>query len=135
VDDARRNSRLKPINYFEVYDFSTGAYLGNLVDVSEGGLRVLTDDPMNPGDTHELRLRLPKEILGSNEIIVKTECRWCNECSSPLLAGTFGIGLQIRDLDPETARRIEAFIKSSYFHDWRQLPDYKTADAATTFVN
>ncbi len=128
----RNKNRLRPINYFEVYDPRTRTYVGNLVDMSTAGLRVLSARPMDPGETRELQIRLPREIMGVYEITVTAECRWCKECTSPLLAGTFGVGLQVRNLSAATRDQIEAFIKSSYFHDWRELPQYAAIYAETS---
>lgn len=135
MNNGRKKDRLKPINYFEVYDEQTRTYVGNLVDMSTSGLRLLSENPISPGDIFDLKIRLPRKIRGSLAITVFAECRWCNECASHLLRGTFGVGLQIHNLQPETRDQIKAFIKSSYFHDWRQLPDYAAADVATTYSN
>jgi len=125
MNNARTKLRQRPVNYFEVYDYQTRTFRGSLVDLTTEGLRLLSERPMLPGEIHRLQLHLPQAVNGRLEITFEAECRWCNECTSHLLAGTFGIGLQLRNLRPDTRNQIERFIASPHFLDWRQLPDYE----------
>jgi len=125
MSNTRTRLRQRPINYFEVYDDRTRTFRGSLFDLAVEGLRLLSEQPMQPGEIHRLQIHLPEAINGRLEIVFEAECRWCKECSSRLLAGTYGIGLQIRRLNLDTQDQIRQFINSPYFLDWRQLPDYE----------
>jgi len=60
-----------------VFDTSSNTVVGNLVNIHEEGLMLITTGPVLSADhVYQLSLRLPSEILGSSELTVGVDCLW-----------------------------------------------------------
>ncbi|HOP06133.1 MAG TPA: PilZ domain-containing protein [candidate division Zixibacteria bacterium] len=122
--NKRRHPRKKPINYIEIYDSETDEFLGSLADLNIGGLRLLAQHELARNRTYSMRMRLPRSVDETEEIFFSAACRWQLACTSALLRGSYHIGLEIVDIAPFDADMISSLLASSWFRDWRQLPDY-----------
>jgi c-di-GMP-binding flagellar brake protein YcgR len=79
-------------------------------DVSRGGLRVLTDDPLAVGTTLEIELFLPDDT----SVTVEVRVVWLQELSTD--AARFEAGLEFLQMEPEVATRLDRCL------DQHQLP-------------
>ena len=70
-----------------------------------GGVRVYSDDPMEPGHRLEVELRLPDESI----LTFLTEVVWLQELPADAPA-SFDVGLQFLDLTPEDLEALEAVL-------------------------
>lgn|GEM_PF-577172 len=123
--ESRSSDRLRPVNYLEVYSCHTQKLIGSLVDITSRGLRLLCNESPEVGKTYAMQLRLPQPIKAAEEIHFEALCRWNMPSQSSLLAGTFSAGFEIVEIDPVSCDVLDAMLKSSWFRDWRQLPDYQ----------
>ena len=129
----RARSRKQPATYLEIYDRQTDNFVGTVVDFTVSGLRLYTENPLEPGHTYQWRLILHEPIQDHAQIVFDATCRWCKECSGKLLAGSFAAGLELTAIDQENRSLVEAMLDSAWFRDWRQLPDYEAIRRETGF--
>jgi hypothetical protein len=133
MSDSRRQPRKRPINYLEIYNCDTGKFLGNVVDITEDGLRVYSERVVIPGRTYSVRLTSAQFTDAREEIRFDAVCRWCKECTGHLLQGSFAAGFEITRLSVEDSELLHKLLGSSWFRDWRQLPDYEAIRRETGF--
>jgi hypothetical protein len=133
MSEARRLERKQPINYLEVYHLDTGQFIGSVVDITTKGLRLYGEEPMELGRKQRMRLVSSRVPDVKVEITFEAVCVWCRECTGHLLAGSFGTGFEFTRISSENIEAIQEMLRSSWFRDWRQLPDYETIRRETGF--
>jgi len=125
MSDSRILKRKRPINYLEVYDRNTGKFIGSVVDMTVKGCRLTAEEPIDPEVCYNLKLNLPQPIQKYTAINFDAVCRWCKEYTQTLLYGTYGIGFEFNNVSATDLDLIEQMLHSSWFHDWRQVPNYE----------
>jgi hypothetical protein len=126
MSESRRLSRKQPINYLEVYHLDTGDFVGSVVDITTKGIRLYGEKPLELGRKQRLRLISSRIPDAKVEITFEGVCVWCKECTGNLLAGSYGTGFEFSRISEDSLCAIEDVLQSSWFRDWRQLPDYET---------
>lgn len=77
MKDRRASERHNLIMYLRVHDRITDELVGHVVDVSAGGMMLVSDVPFEPLKTHHLRVMLPYTEQTDRTLDVDAECRWC----------------------------------------------------------
>lgn len=62
--------------YLRVFGVEEGALVGDVVDISEGGFKVIGSPPMMPGRHLQLRLEYRLESGRQSEIGIEARCVW-----------------------------------------------------------
>jgi len=75
---------------------------GQPIDLGLGGVRVYSDDPMQPGRRLEVELRLPDE----STLTLLTEVAWVQALPEGE-AASYDVGLQFLDLTPEDVETLK----------------------------
>ncbi|MCB2216219.1 PilZ domain-containing protein [Desulfofustis glycolicus] len=81
--DKRKVQRWHLVFYLRVFDGQSQTIVGHLVDISSRGLMLVCDKPVERGRALTLRMKLPKELAGRQEILFDAVCRWCRQDSNP----------------------------------------------------
>ena len=63
--------------YLRVHDQDTDELVGHVVDVSSGGLMLVSDAPFEPMSHHKLSVVLPYTEQSDRTLDIDVECRWC----------------------------------------------------------
>lgn len=110
ANEQRQVARRHLVFYLRVFDGMGSRVLGHLMDISSHGLMLLSDEPVAVNEEYRLRMRLPKEVAGSDEVLFGAVSRWCRQDENPDFYIT---GFQIQDMDDATrelmSRLIEEF--------------------------
>ena len=69
--------------YFGIYERTGDAFIGFLIDISSEGMMVLSKKAFQDGATLKLRIELPEEIRGSNQLMVEVKSVWCERDTNP----------------------------------------------------
>jgi hypothetical protein len=87
-----------------VFDTSTNLPMGQVVNMSQRGMQLMTEQPVETNKLYYCRMPLPETILGSDEIFFDADCRWCcmNEST-----GWYDSGYRLRRKSPRDAEIIE----------------------------
>jgi len=104
--DKRKLKRRHLIYYLRVFRQPGGEQLGHLVDITEEGIMLISEQEFPAGLDYDLRMSLPAEISGKVEIDFKVHTLWCKRDVNPdFFAGGFKI-LEISDSDREIIERL-----------------------------
>ncbi len=106
--EKRQIVRRHLVFYLRVFDGMSNRVVGHLMDISQNGLMILSDEPVAVNEDYRLRMHLPWEMAGSEEIIFGATSRWCRADENPEF---FLSGFQIQDIDQDAERLIRHLIE------------------------
>ena len=81
--DYSQNGKRCSGKYFGVYDRVSGDFIGYLIDLSSEGMKILSKRTVPAGEILKLRIELPEEIKGSDELLVEARNVWCDKDNRP----------------------------------------------------
>lgn len=110
----RQSKRRNLIYYLRVIDRDSKKLLGRLVDITDEGMRLVTDEPVTPHSRLKLQVLLPKLIKGMAEIDVDGECMWCREDVNP---DFYASGFLFDVLPEEELEVLDSLISGCAFQD------------------
>jgi hypothetical protein len=114
MQEKRKRAR-KHINCaFKVSDVYRKQALGCMVDLSEDGFMLLTDQVREAGTVLQLRVDFPGEVNGVTGIELGAESLWVGAANKP---NHFWAGFRIIDLSDNAAATIAAVINRSQSQD------------------
>lgn len=61
---------------FDVIDFNINQSIGQLIDINSDGMRLQSEEALEKGVIFKLRINLPEEIKGSDQLIVDARSLW-----------------------------------------------------------
>lgn len=77
MKERRSSERHNLIMYLRVHDQQTDELVGHVVDISTGGMMLVSEDSFEPETTHQLRVMLPYTEQRERCVDIDVECRWC----------------------------------------------------------
>ncbi|MFC1516240.1 PilZ domain-containing protein [Thermodesulfobacteriota bacterium] len=98
--------------YLEVSDLETDQLFGHLVDVTDSGGQVTSEQPIKTDATFQLRLTLPAEIMGTKEIDFSATTRWSEKDSE---LDFYNTGFQFAELSSQNMEIIKILIEKYCF--------------------
>jgi len=104
--EKRSKRRWHLILYLRVYQRTDDALLGHVVDISETGVRLIRDEPLEPGTTLEMRMSWRDEDEGVHDLRFDAECMWSGPDVNP---DFHDVGFRFTQVDPlavESIRRL-----------------------------
>lgn len=99
--DLRRFDRRHLVFYLRVFDGMSSKIFGHLVDISEKGVLLMTNEPVERNEDHRLRIRLPPIIRDRDEVVLNATSRWCKK---EVEADLYLSGFQVSDADARTRK-------------------------------
>jgi hypothetical protein len=102
--EKRTVDRDRLVFYLRVFDRDSRQMLGHLTDISSAGLMLVCERKIDPGSIYRVRIILPKEVLGRNEMCLKITCRWSRPDA---IAGFHVAGFQFDEIDLSQKRLID----------------------------
>jgi hypothetical protein len=105
-DSVRRNAGDPLI----VYDMTTNIPIGQIINLSRRGMRLMSETPMEVNRIYYCRMPLPETLLKRDEIFFDAECRWCLKNED---TGWYDSGYVLRKASPEDTDIIKLLI-----HRW-----------------
>ncbi|MFP4208076.1 MAG: PilZ domain-containing protein [Wenzhouxiangella sp.] len=81
--DERRHPRHRPVIYLKVFDATDGRLVGHLVDISEQGMMLVTEEPIEKGRQLTLAFTPPEEVGAVEPVQFEVEVRWCRPEANP----------------------------------------------------
>jgi hypothetical protein len=102
--DKRNLKRRHLIYYLRVFDRNKGVFIGHLIDVTMGGIMLISEEPIKVGELYQLRMTLPSEMLGQKYLDIEGKSVWCAQDINPdfyntgfEVISTTGLQMQIVD--------------------------------------
>jgi hypothetical protein len=104
MSERRDSERKSACGYFIVFNTENDQPLGRVVNLSEQGMMLVSDEPADAQSTFRCRMSLPEKLLDRRTITFEAKCRWCREHE---LTGSYQSGYvftRIEDKDLEVLR-------------------------------
>ncbi|MGE0082909.1 MAG: PilZ domain-containing protein [Desulfococcaceae bacterium] len=114
MPNQRKAKRRHIIYYLRVLDRNTGQLIGQLVDITTEGIKLISENPVDPETFLQLRMLLPDEINRKSEISFDVESMWCKRDINP---NFFSIGFEFVDISQEDINIIKNLIYDFSFRD------------------
>lgn len=96
--NRRINTRYEPKSVFPVFAKQNSIQVGEIVDISQGGIMMTTEISHKKGSIVAYRAKLPKRIFKKDYLIFKAECRWSRKDGH---SGKYNIGLKFINLSQQ----------------------------------
>jgi hypothetical protein len=112
TQNRRRHERKSLIYYLPATDLETGAMLGRLVDITVGGMLLVSSEKIAPGKIYCLKMELPREVSGKKALEIRARSLWGSRDVNPAY---FVTGFQFQDMTKEKEMTVELLIASYGF--------------------
>jgi hypothetical protein len=83
MDERRRQIRYPTVFQSELTDIASGEVIGNLADISSGGMMIRSGRALKPGQDLKLQVELPARQADGAEARVEVLVRWCEPDLEP----------------------------------------------------
>jgi hypothetical protein len=114
MSDRRTLHRRHLIYYLKVFERGKNTLLGHLVDITEEGLMIVSEKSVDENKLFKLRMVLPQEIEGKEEIEFDSRSMWCHKDVNPSL---YGVGFKFEYVDALSRQIIFELIHEFGFSD------------------
>ncbi|MDH5506269.1 MAG: PilZ domain-containing protein [Anaerolineae bacterium] len=104
-----RHAKRFSIVSLDVFDKNSGKRIGTIVNLSQGGILVLSDDPIELRTTRQLHIPFKKESGETINFDVDARCVWCAKGISQT---GYSIGFQFADNTGGQVETIAQMIQS-----------------------
>ena len=112
MEKKRKSKRMSLKVYLKVFDRKTDQLFGYLVDITNEGIMVTSEQPIKTEATFQLRLILPTEIEGSKQFSFSAISMWGKKDSD---SGFYNNGFQFSNLSTKDVQIIEQLIQKFCF--------------------
>ncbi len=112
--ERRKTKRRYLLYYGRVYDETAQKQLGYLVDITENGFMLLSEEPMPIGETMHLKLELTMDINKGPWMNFTAKSLWCEADISP---DRYNCGFEIVEIKPKDIKIIRDIIETYSFRD------------------
>ena len=92
--------------YLRLMNENTGELVGHLADISTGGFRLESKDPILDDLEFLLRMDITSDIADKDYLVFAARSRWCQ--IDPVDPTIYNVGFQLIDIAPED---VEIFIR------------------------
>ena len=111
--EKRHKRRWELVFYLRIFDQSNGEQLGHVIDISEEGMMVLSEVPIEVNKDFDLSLELPASGSANNlKISFKARSLWQSEDTNPDLVDT---GFQLINPEIDSINAIKNLINELQF--------------------
>ncbi|HCK81156.1 MAG TPA: hypothetical protein DIC59_06785 [Candidatus Competibacteraceae bacterium] len=108
AEERRAYERYSVEFYLCVYNRDTDTLVGHIVDISLGGIQLLSETPIANGEQFRFRMDVSLESGRKETIDVEAQSVWHDEDVNP---GLFNTGFEFLTLSPVALKTIKAIIK------------------------
>jgi len=112
--ERRKLKRRHLLYYLRVYNAQTGRLLGHLVDISPGGVMVMSQCRRRIGRTVTLRMVLPNQPRRMKVVEFEATTKWCRRDVNPDFWDT---GFETTKLTRKQAAALETLVEDYGFRD------------------
>jgi len=112
MDEKRRQPRRHPIYYLQVSDQDSDQPIGRVVDLTQEGMRLVSERPIALHQDYRLKMTVPIDDLTAEQFTFSAESLWNGLDVNPDLHNT---GFRIKELPPKGARVIKKVVEELCF--------------------
>lgn len=112
MEDRRKSKRNHVVYYLRVFDRNTNRQIGNLIDISKTGIRLIRKEPLKIDNTFEMRMELPRQIEGHDHVEFEGKSVWCGK---DVNTDFYDTGIELQGMTYEKTRMIERSVEDFLF--------------------
>lgn len=112
--EKRKAKRRHIIYYLRVFDRKTDRLVGQLVDITTSGMKLVSENSIEPDTHYQLRMVLPEEIEKKKEITFEVRSLWCKPDVNP---NFYSSGFEFEDISTEDIQIVKNLIYDFSFRD------------------
>ena len=100
MPEKRKHRRATLLYYLKIYDLETEKFVGHLADISLGGLKLVSESEIIPGNDFHLRICLPEDQYCQKSFTVKARSCWSKTDINPdyYASGFYYITLSLENI-------------------------------------
>src|SRR5271157_5954433 len=114
MQERRKTKRRHLLYYGRVYDENVKKLLGYLVDITDSGFMLLSEEPYPVGVTRRLKLEVTDDVGKGPYINFTVKSIWCEPDIDPT---HFDTGFEIAEIDPSDTELILSIVEKYGFRD------------------
>ena len=107
--EQRKHPRKKMYREMIMFDRATGGNVGRLLNVSVGGFKLFTRQPIDHGQKFQLSMVLPEQIHGVNTLSFEARNVWCQAQQAN---GEYHAGFQFVDANDMVRQIVESLMEN-----------------------
>ena len=107
-EENRKLTRWRLIYHLRVFDSDTNALLGHIADVSDSGVMIVNEQPIEMGKDFNLWLEIPREDGGREKMAVQARSIWTAPDANPKFQKT---GFYLKDTSEEMIAVIRLMVE------------------------
>lgn len=108
MQERRRQGRRQAEESLFACDSQTGAFIGQVADMTEQGAMLLSEKPTPPNTIVRCRITLPERTHGTDDISFEAESKWCTLDEK---SGMYRTGYEFRRMTPEKQAVMRALMR------------------------
>ena len=108
MEETRKDLRRIPNDYFLVFDRHHDNFIGRVLNMSLGGMMLVSEDPMETSKLFHCRMDLPEKVEGHDYITFNAESKWCRMNEHTKMYET---GYELKELSAVTRKIIGILLK------------------------
>ncbi len=112
--ESRIMKRRQLFYYLKLYDVDTGEQVGNVVDITTRGCKVISKGPLPEGKVMTLRFDLPEGLYSLKTLVMKGKTLWSRPDINPDFYVT---GFEVPRLGVEERKVVRELIEQTAFND------------------
>ena len=97
--NKRRESRKSFSYYMQLQNAVTKEIVGHLSDMSTGGFKLDSENPIPPNTDFEFHLPLSSDVASKDFMIFRARSKWCK--ADPIDPFVYNVGFRLTAMDPE----------------------------------
>lgn len=114
MKEKRNLKRRHLIYYLEVFDRESNQLIGNLIDITPNGIKLITESPLETGQLYRLKMILPKTIQEKTELVFDAQSIRCDKDINPNFYIT---GFKLTNVSKDHHSIVDQLIDNSGFQD------------------
>ena len=103
MEERRKTERQNPFYFLRVYDVSNRQLGGRVINMTNDGLTLVSEEPIKKDTFFKFRMTLPETIPDRKQMTFSAKSIWCEEDNEP---GYYRIGLCFENLSPKNLETI-----------------------------
>lgn len=104
--EKRKHKRWNLAKSLKVIDNESDRYLGNINDITTAGLGMISNRPIEPEKTVNIKIDLSEEDIQFKNVEIKGESVWCDK----KLVNLYFAGIKFKNLNEDIIKKIKCII-------------------------
>jgi hypothetical protein len=110
MQDNRKLPREHIDEYCLLVDAESNIPIGEILDLSREGMRILAGSPIAEATCLRCKIRLPRPVDGQDEITLNAWCVWCDKGTDDV---SYQVGLRIAGISASETEVLEKFLRTA----------------------